>query len=74
MVSLIRISKDFSQNSTLTHLAGCLPQIAFIFGMSTLGFFPNNIAYTYEDAVFSLSVGAFVFMLLALYLDQVLPN
>ena len=42
--------------------------------MASIGFYPNNLAYTYNDAVVSLIVGTFVYGLLAIYLDQVMPN
>lgn len=74
MFSLIRLSQDFSEDEVLTKIAGIFPQLAFIFGLASIGFAPNGLIFTYEDAIVSLISGIFVFAILAIYLDLVIPN
>ena len=54
------------------------PQMGFNMGMSAIAFIdPNSFPppnFSYSDSILSLSIGGIIFMVLALYLDQVWPN
>ena len=58
-------------------LLAVFPQMGFNMGVASIAFIDKSFAppnFSYSDSLLSLSIGACVFLALALYLDQVWPN
>lgn len=69
--------EDFAKNRGLILLSSIFPNLSFQFGLSMIVFNEHlnpNFDYTYEDAIIALSLSSVIYLVLAIYLEQVLPN
>lgn len=73
----IRFFEDFSHNRALILLSSIFPTLSFTFGFSQIAFIGHiniDFLFTYEDAIIALSLSSVIYLVLAIYLEQVLPN